>query len=594
MTDQVAEVKSKIDIVEVIASYLPLKKSGRNFAALCPFHGEKTPSFFVSGDRQAFKCFGCGEAGDVFTFLEKMENWDFPEALEELAKRAGVKLTKFAPTGVSKVREKLVEIHKLASRFYHHLLTVHPQGAVARDYLKGRGINQALWEKFELGYSPGGWDQSLNFFKKRGFSLEDIALSGLIIASTRKSAGGNSYYDRFRDRLIFPLKDNRGTILGFAGRVIAAGEPKYINSPETPIFNKGSLLFGLDVAKKVIREKNEVVLVEGEFDVLSCHQAGVENTVASKGTALTDRQVALLARQAENVTLAFDEDVAGDAAARRGIELLDLAGVNIKVVDLGKFGDPDEFAQKDARGFKQAIAGAVNIYDFLIESATRRHDSHSAVGKKKIGAEILPILGKISDDLMRAHYIGRLAHILELEVDLVAQAVAKKVASIEFAPYAPQNQTAPAATKVMEEYFLALFVFGSEITRKVLSLVSPFDFENPFARRFWQWMHDIIKSPAAKSANLKKIISRAPKDLSAFVDELYLINVSVTFEDKQLWAEEIVKIASRLKVLALKRQLAAIARLLLQAQRNNDTQQVRRLTQKFDKLSENLKEQQEK
>src|SRR3989338_8860401 len=157
-----------------------------------------------------------GEAGDVFTFLEKMENWDFPEALEELAKRAGVKLTKFAPTGVSKVREKLVEIHKLASRFYHHLLTVHPQGAVARDYLKGRGINQALWEKFELGYSPGGWDQSLNFFKKRGFSLEDIALSGLIIASTRKSAGGNSYYDRFRDRLIFPLKDNRGTILGFA------------------------------------------------------------------------------------------------------------------------------------------------------------------------------------------------------------------------------------------------------------------------------------------------------------------------------------------------------------------------------------------
>ena len=377
--DQKDEVKSKVDIIELISSYLPLKKAGRNFAGLCPFHNEKTPSFMVSGERQVFKCFGCGEAGDVFTFLEKIEGWDFREALEELAKKTGVKLKKFEPTGQSKVRDKLIEINKLVAKFYTHLLVEHPIGEPARKYLLSRGIKAPLWEDFGLGFSPDSWDKTFEFLKKHGFDIGDISQAGLIISRSTGSgqAGRNGYFDRFRNRLMFPLKDSRGTILGFAGRIINDSESKrakelkveakYMNSPETPVFNKGSILFGLDLARSAIREKNEALLVEGEFDVISARSAGVLNAVASKGTALTDKQVATLSHICENVALCFDTDLAGDAAARRGIELLDIAGITVKVVGLGKYKDPDEFSQKDPAGFKKSIGVADNIYDYLIE-----------------------------------------------------------------------------------------------------------------------------------------------------------------------------------------------------------------------------------
>ncbi|MBI2012765.1 DNA primase [Candidatus Curtissbacteria bacterium] len=433
--DQVDEVKSKVDIVEIISSYLPLRKAGRNFAALCPFHSEKTPSFMVSPERQVFKCFGCSEAGDVFTFLEKMEGWDFRETLEELAKRVGVKLTYTGGFGKTKIKDKLVEINNLVAKFYAHVLNKHPLGETARKYLKRRGIRKNIWEKFGLGYAPGGWENALNFLTKRGLALEDVATAGLLVS---RDAGRQSYYDRFRERLIFPLKDSRGTILGFSGRIIepetlrrgsvqARNEAKYVNSPETPIFTKGSILFGLDVARGAIRDKGEAILVEGEFDVLSSASAGVQNVIASKGTALTDRQVAIVGRICENVVLCFDTDLAGDAAARRGIELLDLAGVNIRVATLGRYKDPDEFAQKDPTGFAKAIRGAGGVYDYLIDSAAERHDPHDPVGKKKIGKEIMPTLARISDDLVRAHYIEKLAKLLDLEATLVASAIEKKV-----------------------------------------------------------------------------------------------------------------------------------------------------------------------
>ncbi|MBI3283049.1 DNA primase, partial [Candidatus Curtissbacteria bacterium] len=280
--DQVDEVKSKVDIVEVISSYLPLKRAGRNLAGLCPFHSEKTPSFMVSPERQAFKCFGCSVGGDVFTFLEKMEGWEFRETLEELAKRAGVKLKDFKPTGASREKEKLIEINKLAAKFYSYILKNHKLGEPGRQYLKKRGIPETLWEKFDLGYAPGGWENISQFLAKKGFGLADIAIAGLVIGRESKSGGG--YYDRFRERLMFPIADSRGSVVGFSGRLLDEktkeaplrspkasfeGQAKYINSPQTPIFNKGLLLFGLSLARQSIREKNEAVLVEGEFDVLS-------------------------------------------------------------------------------------------------------------------------------------------------------------------------------------------------------------------------------------------------------------------------------------------------------------------------------------
>jgi len=615
--DQKDEVKSKVDIVELISLYLPLKKTGRNFAGLCPFHSERTPSFMISAERQAFKCFGCGEAGDIFTFLEKIEGWDFREALEELAKRAGVKLRRFEPSGQSRTNDKLIKINKLAAKFYAHLLNIHPVGEVARKYLASRGVKKQLWEKFDLGYAPGSWDKTLTFLTKRGFSTSDIAQAGLIIARLRQGYGGQArqqkgdkpetqYYDRFRNRLMFPLKDGRGTVLGFSARVIdppsrkaalSAGaskaesegkvEAKYINSPQTPVFNKGSLLFGLDLARAAIRDKNEAILVEGEFDVMSVHGVGVTNVVASKGTALTEKQVVTLSRICENVALCFDTDLAGDAAQRRGIELLEIAGVGVKVINLGKYKDPDEFCRKDAGGFKGALEQAVNIYDYFIESAASRFDATSADGKKRIGREVLPVLAKISDDLVRAHYIDRLSKVLDIDVSLVAAAVDKKVASVY--AFEPQEELASNKRVLgLEEYFLALFLFGEEAEGRTIKFLKPSDFSNNQLANFWKWLRDIIKASGATS--FSKILKKLPKNFTKFVNDLYLVNISPAFGERQLWAAEVAKVAVRLKQASLKRQLQQISKSIKIAESKKNTKQVDALTKRFNDLVKQQKE----
>ena len=590
--DQKDEVKSKVDLVEVVSSYLPLKKAGRNFAGLCPFHQEKTPSFMVSAERQVFKCFGCGEGGDVFTFLEKVEGWDFREALEELANKVGVKLEKFAPSGKSQQKERLVEINNLVSKFYSYILEKHAFGENARKYLKERGIMDKTWRKFGVGFALAGWENTFKFLTKRKFGAADIASAGLIVAKQRRA--GQEYFDRFRNRLMFPLRDSRGTILGFAGRLIdppshkaSEGEAKYINSPETPIFNKGSLLFGLDLARKPIRDKNEAVLVEGEFDVMSAWQIGVENVVASKGTALTEKQVVTLSRLCENVVLSFDEDIAGDAAARRGIELLDVAGMQVKVVRLGKHKDPDEYSQKDAVGFKNALKNAENIYDYFIDSAIVRFDAKSADGKKKIGSEVLPVLAKISDDLVRAHYIDRLAKVLELDVNLVAGAVEKKIVSPLVLVEIISSETIKNSDDV-ERFFLALYIFQDEISKQALKFLSPDDFKSTDARVFWKWLRDIIVT--LNSPTVKKVIGRAPARFKDFVDDLYLVNISPVFADREIWAGELAKIANRIKKAAIKRKLVEISEEIKSAERSKEPKRIESLTKKFDEMSKTLKE----
>lgn len=583
--DQVEEVKNKVDLIEVISSYVPLKKMGRNMGGLCPFHGEKTPSFMISPERQAWKCFGCGEGGDVFTFLEKIEGWDFKETLEELAKRAGVKLVKQGPTEGGRVREKLLAINALAEKFYSHILDKHPAGETGRKYLEKRGIEPTLWQKFGLGYVPDKWDSILTFLTKRGYSFGEVATSGLIIGR-EQGARNTSYYDRFRGRIMFPLKDARGAILGFSGRVVGESrEAKYINSPETPIYIKGNLLFGLDVARSAIREKNEAVLVEGEFDVLSAHYAGVLNVVATKGTALTDKQVAILSRLCENVVLCFDQDLAGDAAARRGIELLDIAGVNVKVVEIKGAKDPDEFAKSDPKGFKDAISHASNIYDYFIDSAIERNGDKTAEAKRKIGREVLPVISKISDDLMRAHYVGKLAERLELETSMIADAVSKKRNDIEVTSITPVSSSTKAVLS-HEEYLLALFLAGDELLVSVIGELDPSDFESSDSRAFFKWLRAIIGD--SKLFRKRDLIAKIPEKFSTFVDHLYLVNISPAVLERELWAQELLKVAARIKRHSIARQLLAISAELKEAQKQGDLAKIGKLSIKFDTLSKSI------
>ena len=394
MADQVEEVKSKTDIVAIIGERIELKKAGRNYKALCPFHGEKTASFMVSSELQIFKCFGCGESGDVFSFLDKYEGMEFGEAMKYLADRAGVKLAPFKGSASSE-KTRLYEINSLTNRFYNYMLLNHTSGKSALSYLLGeRGLKLSTIKEFQLGFAPDNPFALKSFLvDKKKHDPRDVERAG--VGYFRD--GG--FVDRLRGRVIFPLFDHRGNCVGFAGRILPSMEgrdlAKYVNTPETPVYHKGSLLYGLNMTKPNIKKKGIAIVVEGELDAMSSWQAGIKNVVALKGSAMTEDQVRLLSRFARKAILALDSDFAGDTAARKGIEVAEKAGLEVKVTKLGRFKDPDEAARKAPEEYKKDLINSVGVWDFVIDSVFSRQDAKSASGKAKISREIIPVLMSI-------------------------------------------------------------------------------------------------------------------------------------------------------------------------------------------------------
>ena len=457
--DQVEEIKGKVDIVELVAEYVPLKRAGRNFKGLCPFHGEKTPSFMVNPELQIFKCFGCGLGGDCYTFLQKIEGMEFGEALQHLADRTGIKLISYKPTQGEQLKERLVGINALTGQVYHWLLT-QKIGKEALEYLKQRGLSDEVIKKFNLGFAPNNWDFLLKFLiGKKKYTLDDLTRAGLAVKN----------YDRFRNRIMFPLGNARGQIVGFAGRVMPGADEKaggkYVNTPETEIYHKSELLYGLDITRSEIKNAGWAVVVEGEIDAIASWQAGVKNVVAVKGSALTEKQVELLRRLCDTIVLALDADVAGDAAARRGIEIADKNGLMVKVVRFkvqdSKFKDPGEFAIADQEGWKRAVAEAIPVYDFYLQSAVERYGLDVA-GKKKIGQELLPIWASISDEIVKAHYIKLLAKTLGVGEEDIRQQMAK-ISNVQY----PMSNKSPEAMRVprreiLEEYVVELGLKGGK------------------------------------------------------------------------------------------------------------------------------------
>lgn len=400
------EVKSRLNIIDVVGQRVKLKRVGKNFKGLCPFHTEKTPSFIVSPDRQSWHCFGCGKGGSVIDFVMEYEHLEFSEALEELADRVGVKLERHdSDTPEAKRKRQLFEVNHLASEYYHYLLTKHALGARGRDYLKERGVSDKAITTFTLGYSPNSWDALHSYLRKKGYDDRILNEAGLVIASQK---GG---YDRFRGRVMFTLKDHRGNVVGFSGRLLdpEAKEAKYINTSETPVYSKSNVLYGLDITKGAIQKANEAVIMEGEFDVISSFQEGITNVVAIKGSALTEGHIHLLRRYAEQLTFALDSDIAGDAASRRGIELAEKAGLHLKVVKLPIGKDPHDALRENPVLVKKAILQALPVYDYLIDSAKERFDTASAWGKKKAAEELVPFFSRIENAIVQAHYVKKLA-----------------------------------------------------------------------------------------------------------------------------------------------------------------------------------------
>ena len=431
----VDEIKQRLDIVELVSSYVTLKKAGRSYKGLCPFHAEKTPSFVVFPDTQSWHCFGaCGTGGDVFSFVMRQENLDFAGALRLLAQRAGVSLKPRTEADLAedKLKKRLREINEAAAKYFHDLLLSSTAGETARSYLAQREINQETINRFQLGYALDGWQALGDYLQGRGYQRDDILAAGLII----EREDGSGHYDRFRGRLVIPIRDERGGVVGFGARALDDSTPKYINSPQTPVFDKSAILFGLDLAKGAIRREGLAIIAEGYMDVLMAHQHQMANVVASMGTALTETQLKLLKRFSKRLALALDADAAGHQATLRSMALAQetLAhrvvpvptprglikyesrlDIDIRIITLPQGQDPDKVIRGDPALWARLVESALPIVEYYFKVITSELDLDSPKGKAEAVRRLMPVIQEIGNAVERAHYIQKLARLVRVD-----------------------------------------------------------------------------------------------------------------------------------------------------------------------------------
>jgi len=490
--DAVAEIRERIDIVDLIQGYVPsLKRAGRSMKGLCPFHQEKTPSFVVFPESQNFHCFGCGKSGDLFTFYMLVEHVEFREALQELANRAGVTLDFTAPVTPEHDahRQKLLEVNGLAATWFAHQLRQSHLGAAGREVVEQRGISPEMVEAFGLGFAPDKWDGLLTWLNSRSISSELAMEAGLV--TQRQS--GDGYFDKFRNRLIFPIRDRDGNVLGFGGRALGDAIPKYLNSPQTPVFDKSSIVYGLDLAKEAIRTSEEVVIVEGYMDVITAHQFGYTNVVGAMGTALTEGQVAQIKRAGKRIVLALDADTAGQMATIRGLDTVreslgdtdpvpDALGIirfekrlraEIRIAQLPAAKDPDELIRKNPESWPGIIKGARPFLDFMIDVLTRDVDQDDAHAKSQVIQSLAPALQQVADRIVQGHYVTLVARKLDLEYAEVlsvvrGSALAKRASTMRSVK---KGEALLPERKSTEDFLVALLLRHHALTMDVVSRV---------------------------------------------------------------------------------------------------------------------------
>ncbi len=569
----VDDVKQKIDIVDVIGQYVTLKKAGRNFKALCPFHNEKTPSFIVFPDQGTWHCFGsCGTGGDVFTFLMKRENIDFGEALRRLAQRAGVELVRESP-GEDAERKRQREILEAAAAHYHYLLKNHPAAQHAREYLAKRFIALDTIEQFELGYSLDEWEALKSFLVGKGFAARDIEAAGLIILGER-----GTHYDRFRGRLMFPIRNRSGEVIGCGARTLTGEEPKYLNSPQTALFDKSGTLYGLDLAKDAIREQKLAVIVEGYMDVIGAHQGGFKTVVASLGTALTEKQLGLLKRLTNRYALALDPDAAGEEATKRGLQVArealgrktvpvpmgaGLIGfeerleAELLVIPMPPGKDPDELIHDDPAQWTNLVEHAEPLVDFNFRVMTQDLDLKSARDKSIAVKRLVPIIQEIGDAVQRAHYTQQLARLVQVPEQTIAQQLAGHGARKPQRATAPQveESAAPRAESKLEEYCLILALHTPEHLVRI-EFLEPEDFVDSTNRALFFALHDY----AAQSVLFDREAFRESLDesLRPPCDQLLERARQLPDMDEPDLAREIQTAAYRLRLQRDKTELAQV------------------------------------
>jgi DNA primase len=506
------DVKQRLDVVQVVSEYVKLQKAGHNYKAACPFHSEKNPSFFVFPDKQSWHCFGaCGTGGDIFSFIMKKEGVDFAQALRLLAGKAGVLLdTKVAPEkqAQNKEREKLYEINEAAAAYYHHILLNASEAAPARNYVAERGLSLETIKNFQLGFAPEGWETIKKYLKGKGYEEKQLLDAGLLV----KRDDGSSY-DRFRNRLIFPIRNGQGQAIGFGGRALDDSLPKYLNSPQTLIYDKSSSLYGIDRAKTAIRENDLAIITEGYMDVLTAHQYGYKNVVAFSGTSIVDKQIVISKILSRNLILALDADAAGEGAVSRSAEMLDKmlpvppfygwvkyedahkAEVKILILPQGKDLDDviKDVIKEDSLQWQKLIADAKPMVDFIFQSSIAKLDTTSSRDKSIAVERLLPLLAEMKDPLRQAHYLERLAHLLKIDEHFLIDTLRKfRTTERRRRGTTSANSLAPVAVTVvssspLEQYCLALLLQYPELKSESTEL-SPEHFENTENRElFTKW-----------------------------------------------------------------------------------------------------------
>ncbi|MBU4343330.1 MAG: DNA primase [Candidatus Omnitrophica bacterium] len=476
------EIQDRCDIVEVISSYIPLKQAGRNFKASCPFHHEKTPSFVVSPDKQIYHCFGCNSGGNVFNFIKEYEKIDFIDAVKMLAQKTGIKLPEYKEKTdeASSIVSSIHSINDIAANFYSGLLERSQGLSELRRYIEKRGLEEATIKKFRLGYADSSWRSFVDYLSKRGIKEDLSAKAGLILRGK-----DSSYYDLFRSRLIFPIFDVRGRVLGFGARVMDESLPKYINSPETIVYKKSQHLYGLNLAKACIREKGFAIVSEGYLDVITCHQYGINNAISSLGTALTVEQIRLLKRYTHNVVMVFDADEAGEMAALRGLDLFLQEGMNVKVATLEKGHDPDSFIRKfGPRGFNSEVKSAKGLFVYKLNILRNRLDFDEPESKAEIVREMLSTISKVRNAVIKAEYVRMLSHELSINEDAVWQELRKTKKNVNKYESRTTDDGRRTTIKISpaEKILVRLMLEDMAVVNIVRNNLKPFDFKNSEVR----------------------------------------------------------------------------------------------------------------
>lgn len=587
MDSQIEEIKNKLNIVDVVGSYVKLSKTGVNYRGVCPFHSEKGPSFFVSPARQMWHCFGCGAGSSIFDFIMKIEGLEFGDALRILANKAGVELKRENPQIVSD-RKRLYEICDLSCSFFEKQLGNSAYGKEAKEYLLKRGIKEETIKRWRLGYSPDTWQGLSDFLVGRGYARDEIIKAGLAVQSEK----GNNPYDRFRGRIIFPIFDLNSQVIGFGARIFKEADKKetakYINTPQTMLYDKSNVLYGINYAKLSIRKTNQCVLTEGYTDAIMCHQAGFENTVAVSGTALTNRHLNLLKRYSDNLLLAFDMDLAGDTATKRGINLAESQAFNIKIIDTYSGAkDPAEIILENPQNWSDSVGKARTIMDYYFDSAFTKFDKQTPSGKKEIGKIILPAIKRLQNKIEQSYWVQKLSENLGVKEDAVLNEL-KSVEldnitqpSSEFGSVNSEanNLTSEGRKKLLEDKIVSLVFKDPEN----LNLIED-SHHNLFCEKTRNFIENVKKIKPEEGVDIKvSFADFSQKD--EYKDFLNTIALRAEVNFQEDGSDEILLCLLQLKDINIRERRSKISAELKKAEQEKDFEKVNNLIKEFNLIN---------